>query len=130
MQWITFIGDSNLSLDSIKLIQHYGSISCHDVGETRFCVSYGVDHIYYDFVDESIQDYQPGDLDIVPYQHPHVIMMVYTSIDLMRRVIRQDNFLRNVYVDNGYDLIVPIEEFIRLGMPVEWTTPGHESMVM
>ena len=46
-------------------------------------------------------------------------MMVYTSEERMKNVIQQDNFPRGIYVNNDYGLIVPIEEFIKLGMPVD-----------
>lgn len=45
-------------------------------------------------------------------------MMVYKSEKRMRNVIQQENFLRNIYIDNDYGVIVPIEEFIRLGLPM------------
>jgi hypothetical protein len=37
----------------------------------------------------------------------------------MRKVLKQRNYLNDVYVDNDHGLIVPIGEFIKLGMPVE-----------
>ena len=116
----TVIGDEKLNLDAIKSIEHYGSISSHDVTELRdrYCVDYGVDHIFYDYQGDSMGDYEEDDLKKIPFKKPHFIMMVYTSEELIKKVLRQDNFLRGIYVDNDYDLIIPIEEFIKHGMPI------------
>jgi len=119
VQWIILIGDKDLDLGKIKAIKHFDSIQSYDVHEHRYYVDYGDDHIFYDFVPDLINDYEKSELAIIPFSELHFIMMVYTSEQRMRRVLQQDNFLDDVYVDNGYGLIVPIGEFIELGMPVE-----------
>ena len=121
MQYIILIGDENLTLDSVKAINHYGSKHCHDVPEIRdrYCVDYGPDHIFYDYEKSIVNDLEKEDLNKIPFLKPHFITMVYTSKKRMEKVLRQDNFLRGIYVDNDYGLILPIEEFIALGMPVD-----------
>ena len=118
MQYIILIGDENLTLDAIKAIEHDESIGCHDVYEDRFCVKFNPDHIFYDY-DQDISGYEKEDMEKIPYQNPHFITMVYRSEERMRKVLQQDNFLRGIYVDNDYNLIVPIEDFIERGMPVD-----------
>jgi hypothetical protein len=119
MQYIILIGDETLTLESIKSIDHYGSIGSHDVPEigARYCVDYGKDHIFYDY-DDIIDDYEESDLKKIPFKNPHFITMIYGSESRMRKVLCQNNFLKEIYIDNGYDLVIPIEEFIELGMPV------------
>lgn len=121
MQWITLIGDEKLNLNIIKATEHYGSINCYDVSEIqdRYCVDYGKDHIFYDYQGTSIVDYEENDLKKILFEKPHFVMMTYTSEERMKEVLRQNNFLNGIYVDNGYDLIVSIEEFIKLDMPVD-----------
>jgi hypothetical protein len=121
MQYIILIGDENLNLYAIKTVEHYGSIGSYDVKDlkNRFCVDYGKDHIFYDYEGSSIIDYEKSDLKKINKQKPHFMTMVYTSEERMKSVIQQDNFLRGIYVDNDYGLILPIEEFIRLGMPMD-----------
>jgi hypothetical protein len=46
--------------------------------------------------------------------------MIYQSKERMKKVLQQDNYIRNIYVDNDYGLIIPIEKFIQLGMPVSY----------
>jgi hypothetical protein len=120
MKWIIFIGDETLTLESIKGIKHADSISSYDVSEGRYCVNYGVqDHIFYDYFSDMADQYTDSEFKIIPYTNPHFIMMVYKSGERVKRIIQQDNFLRGIYVDNDCDLIVPIEEFISMGMPME-----------
>lgn len=121
MQYIILIGDKNFTLDSIKAIEHYGSLSRYDVTEIkgRYCVDYGKDHIFYDYDENVIEDYEEADLKEIPFDEPHFIVMVYKSKDRMKKVLQQHNFLKGIFVDNDHGVIVPIDEFIRLGMPVE-----------
>ena len=120
MQWIILIGDEKLSLNTIKAIKHDNCVRSYDVTEIdgRYCVDFGEDHIFYDFDNNVVNDFSDDDLKKIPFKKPHFMMMVYTSEERMKKVIQQDNFLRGIYVDNDYGLIVPIEEFIRLGMPI------------
>ena len=122
MKWITLIGDETLTLESVKSIKHDDSISCHDVYEGRFCVEFGDDHIFYDYFDVcDVVDNQYTETVIskTPFNNPHYILIVYRSGERVKKIIQQSNFLRGVYVDNDAGVIVPIEEFIKMGMPME-----------
>ncbi len=123
MQYIILIGDENLTLNSIKAIEHYDSINSYDVTEIkgRYCVDYGKDHIFYDYNNNIISDFEEDDLKKIPYLKPHFITMVYRLEERMKKVIQQENFLKDIYVDNDHGLIVPIKEFIQLDMPTEYS---------
>lgn len=45
--------------------------------------------------------------------------MVYTSKSCVRCALQQDNFPANIYIDNDYGLLLPIEKFIQQGMPFD-----------
>jgi hypothetical protein len=115
MQWVILIGDNKLTLDSIRAIKHYGSVSSYDIPEMgeRYCVDYGDDHIFYDYDDIVVNDYEQAELARIPFLHPHFIMMVYQSDERMKNILRQDNFLRGIYVDDDHGNIIPIEDFIK-----------------
>jgi len=125
MQWITLIGDKSLNLNEIKMIEHYGSVDCYDVLDVqcRYCVDYGQAYIFYDDQGASKGDYEETDLMKVPFENPHFVMMIYTSEEIVKELLQQKNYLTEIYIDNGYDLIVPIEEFIHLGMPMGDSMP-------
>ena len=118
MKYIILIGDETFTLDSIKAIHHYDSVRNYDVDETRYCVEYSTEHIFYDFHPDIISYYEEFELLRIPFDNPNFITMVYKTEFRMREILQQDNFIRNFYVDNDFDLIVPVEEFIRLGMPI------------
>jgi hypothetical protein len=121
LQYIILIGNEELTLNSVKTIEHYGCISSYDVTEItgRFCVDYGKDHVFYDYDNSIKSDYEDYDLEKIPFSNPHFIMMVYKSEERMRNILCQKNFIKEIYVDNNYGLILPIEEFIKLGMPMD-----------
>jgi len=118
MQWIILIGEDKLNLNAVKAIKHYENMAT-ETNENRYYVDYGKDHIFYDDQGNTFEDYEQEELNKIPFANPHFIMMIYTSEERMKKVIQQDNFLRGIYVDNGFGLIVPIEEFIKLGMPMD-----------
>lgn len=107
----------------IKGFEHPNSINSYDVTEikNRYCVDFGIDHIYYDY-DETgtiLMDFEKEDLDKIPFKNPHIITMTYTSEDRLRNILQQNNLLKGIYVDNDHGLIIPIEEFVKLGMPLK-----------
>jgi hypothetical protein len=118
MQWVILIGDKNLTLDSIKAIKHYGSLRSYDVPEIgeRFCVDYGDDHIFYDYEEgeDAVKDFDEEDLRKIPFDNPHTITMVYQSEDRMKSILRQDNFLKGIYIDDDHGHLLPIEKFNKL----------------
>jgi len=120
MLYIILVGDVTFTLDSIKAVQHYGSISSYDIVgvEGRYCIDYGEDHIFYDYDNDIIYDYEESKLKNFPFNNPHFIMMTYRSEDRMKEVLCHNDFPKGIYVDNGFGLIVTIEEFIIMGMPV------------
>ncbi len=123
MNWILLIGDEKFNLDRIKAFKHPNSINCYDVTEirNRFCVDFGTDHIFYDYNETGtiLMDYKKEELEKMPFKNPHVITMTYTSEKRLKNILQQKNFLEGIYVDNDYSLIIPIEEFVKLGMPIK-----------
>lgn len=118
MQWIFLIGNEGFNLDILKNMDHFGSVSSYEVNEMggRYCVDFGADHIFYDLQANTV-DFEE-DIALVPFTRHTIIMMSYSSPERARRVLRQENFPQNIYIDNDYGLVVPLNEFIRLGMPM------------
>jgi len=114
MKWITFIGNEEFDLNNIKSIKHYNSIRSYDAPEikNRYCIDYGEKgYIFYDYCD-IISDYEENELKNIPFKNPHFIMMLYTSVELLKSILSQDNFIRGIYVDDDDGNIIPIEQFI------------------
>ncbi len=112
MSWVVLIGDGNFNLDSIQNIKHYDSKSSYKLPFDRYAIQYDVDFIFYDQVRDLKNYYDKKDLDKIPYRNPNFILMSSSSDEVMEKVLKQDNFLKDVYVDNDHGSIVPIDKFI------------------
>lgn len=115
------IGDENFGLSTIRAMKHYGCLECYDAPdiEGRYCVDFGGDPIFYDYDKEVSKAYGEEELKCIPYSEPHFVIMVYTSENRVKSVLRQDNFPADIYIDNDHGLILPIGKFIQQGMPLE-----------
>lgn len=58
------------------------------------------------------------DIKFIPFINPTIIIMTYTSSECVRNIICQDNFPKDIYIDNDLGSIVSINEFINLGIPM------------
>ncbi len=116
MRWLILIGDEKFDIDTIKAIKHWGCVDCYDVSciKGRYCVDFGTDHIFYD-VNESIEDFESY-FHKIPYAFPHFITMTYTCEKRVKNILKQNDFPKNIYIDNG--LLMPIKRFIELGLPL------------
>jgi len=112
MSWIVLIGDENLNIDSIKRINHYGCRNTYTLQSKRCAIEYNKDYIHYDLVDNLLNYYDKNESTNIPFSNPHFILMSSSSKDIIKKVLRQDNFLKGVYVDPDDGDIVPIEKFI------------------
>ncbi|WP_322908108.1 hypothetical protein [Paenibacillus campi] len=112
MQWIILIGNEDFNLNVFRNLQHYGNNKLTILTKNRIVVDYGHDHIFYEYVEDLIKDYEPADLQRIPFQNPQFIMMIYTSEDLMRQIVSQGNFPKDIYIDDDRGCIVPIKDFI------------------
>lgn len=119
MNWIILIGNENFNLSCIRAVNYIGSIAAYDVKDipNRFCVEYPKDHIFYD-VESDLTDYNDT-LKNIPISSPNVIMMSYSSSSLIRTVITQSDFPKDIYIDNTAGIVLPIEEFIRKDIPLD-----------
>ena len=117
MQWIFLIGNEEFNISSLEKIEYYGSSSAYYVKEIggRYCVEFGDEHIFYDMVND-IKDFEE-DISSVPYTEPTIIMLSYTSSKLVKKILAQDNFPKDIYIDNDSGLIAPLNDFIQLKMP-------------
>jgi hypothetical protein len=112
VQWIILIGDESLDINSVRKIKHFGKNKKSDLSSDRFVVDYGDEgHVFYQYANDIIDDYEEEERKTIPFKNPHFILMTYTSEELMKKILKQDNFLKGIYVDDDYGNIVPIEQF-------------------
>ncbi|OWA33547.1 hypothetical protein B9G55_19490 [Saccharibacillus sp. O16] len=128
MQWIILIGDETFNIHSIHSIKHFGENTVSGIEDNRFVVDYGEEHIFYHFSENIINDYEPEELQQIPFQNPRFILMIYKSKELMKKVLSQDNFVRGIYVDDDHGLILPIEEYIKTLCSCDIPFPNEDEL--
>lgn len=117
MKYISIFGDKNLTLTSIQNMKHHGSVRTYPVSDDRFCVEYPDGHIFFDYYTD-LSDWQDT-LEKLPFQAAAVIMLVYQNAANVRHVLTQPDFPKNVYVDNDFGMLLPLQEYVETGMPME-----------
>ncbi len=111
MEWVILIGSDDLDINSVRKIKHFGQNKVTDLSPNRFVVDYGDEHVFYEYVEDLINDYEEEELKAIPFDNPHFIIMTYTSEELMKKILSQDNFLKDIYVDDDNGNILPIKQF-------------------
>ena len=114
MQWIILIGNENFKKTKKKNIEHFGKNKVADVDSNRFVIDYENGHVFYDYVEDLINDYEEEERLLIPFLKPNFIMMIYSSEELMEEILLKENFPKGIYIDNDLGLMLPIEEFIKL----------------
>ena len=117
MKSINILGDRNLALTSIQKMKHPGAVRTYSVSDDRFCAEFPDGHIFFDY-DTNLSDWQ-YELEKLPFPAAAVIMIVYRNAANVRHVLTQPDFPQNVYVDNDFDVLLPLQEYIAAGMPME-----------
>ncbi|MBQ6035407.1 hypothetical protein [Ruminococcus sp.] len=117
MKSISILGDRNLTLTSIQNMKHSGAVRTYPVSDDRFCAEFPDGHIFFDY-DTDLSD-RKDELEKLPFQAAAVIMIVYRNAANVRHVLTQPDFPQNVYIDNDFGVLLPLQEYIAAGMPME-----------
>ena len=117
MKWISIIGDGNLTLANIQTMQNTDAVRTYNVSDDRFCVEYPDGHLFFD-INTDLSDWQ-DELEKLPFKAAAVITLVYQNAANVRHVLTQLAFPKNVYVDNDFGVLLPLQEYIAAGMPME-----------
>ena len=59
-------------------------------------------------------EYEEDELSSIPYKEPHFIMLTYSSIGILYKVISQSNYPENIYVDDTEGFIGHIKDYINI----------------
>lgn len=117
MKTINILGDRNLTLANIQEMRHTGTTRTYYVSDDRFCTVFPDEHIFFDY-DTDLSDWQ-DELEKLPFQAAAVIMIVYRNAANVRHILTQPDFPQDVYVDNDFGVLLPLQEYIAAGMPME-----------
>ncbi len=112
MIWVVLIGDNNLNIDYIKNVKHYESKACYTLPLNRCSIEYKDEYISYDFIENLLNYYNKNDMAKIPFKNPNFILMSGSSKEILSKVLKQNNFPKNIYVDDDSGNIIPLNEFI------------------
>lgn len=108
---IILIGNEHFNLNTIINIVHYNCVQHGFVDPSRYFIDYGDQHIYYDFI--TLDEYDDMQISKIPINNANFISMLYGSLDILLKVLCQDNFPKDLYVDDDHGNITTIKEFIK-----------------
>ena len=114
MQWIILVGNENLSLGTIENMKFIGSKKVAQVSKERIVVDYGEDHVFFDYANDIINDYEEDELLLLPFEKPRFIMMTFSSTFILKKILTDNNFPNKLYIDDDQGNILKIEDYIRL----------------
>ena len=58
------------------------------------------------------------ELSTLPFTDPQITMVRYSSVEAMRKLLSLGNFPEDMFVYNNDGVVVPLDEFIQMGMPM------------
>lgn len=114
--WVIFIGDAMFGLDTIRAMAFEEKVEIRNYGEKQFDVWFKGNHDAYvsfqfDYDGMIMSDYSPEELKNLPFENPQFILVRYSDIKLLERIISSDDFPKDIMIDcDGVDL--GLEKFI------------------
>ena len=99
-KWVILIGDQSFSLDSFADMKFYGKT---ELKRTEHYIQVLYKNGYATF-DEDYdltikKDYEVEELNTLPYTDAKMIMLTYSDIDILKNIIREKAFPRDVFID-------------------------------
>lgn len=99
--WVILIGDERFNLDTIKNMTFTGCERMVEHEEKQLDVFYkkGYVRFQYDYDGLIRGDYSPEEIACLPYKEPHFILMQYSDLDLLKRIIGSTDFPKDILID-------------------------------
>ena len=105
-KWVILIGDENNTIARYENMNFPGSKKINKTAH-YIDIFYENDHVQFnDDEDELIiSDYEPAELEKLPFDNIKMIMLVYTNIDILKKIVSADDFPKDIIIDcDGVDL--------------------------
>lgn len=110
MNWIILIGDEILDIKTISKI--HAGYKVTELTSNRIVVNFGEDHVFYDHAVDLIGEYEQEELEKIPFRNPEFTLMTYPSEKRMKEILKQDNFPKDLYIDDDNGRIVTVLEYL------------------
>lgn len=109
MKWVILIGDSNNTISRYENMIFLGSKKIIKMAH-YIDIYYENDYSYYaQFSDDDdeliIGDYEQAELEKLPFGNIKMIMLKYSDIDILKKIVSADDFPKDIIIDcDGVDL--------------------------
>lgn len=99
--WVILIGDTQLSLDTVKAMRFEGKTKEQYFEGKQLDVYFNDGYVsfQYDFDGTIKCDYSPEELKSLPYDEPHFILMRYSNLKLLKQIVGAADFPKNILID-------------------------------
>lgn len=105
-KWVILIGDGNNTISRYENMNFSGSKT---INKTAHYIDIFYENAHVTFNDDKdeliISDYEPAELEKLPFDNIKMIMLVYTNIDILKKIVSADDFPKDIIIDcDGVDL--------------------------
>ena len=121
MQWVLIAGDKDFSLKSFVDMDFDGAVSIVPA-EDMISVRYPDGYAVFEPVDKKgmMNEFEPEDLRVVealPFTPENWVMLTYSDIGILRSIVSDESFPKNVFIDCdgvplGFEDVFPRERLI------------------
>ena len=107
-KWVILIGDSNNTIARYENMIFSGSKKINKTAH-YIDIFYENDYARYaQFLDDDdkhiIGDYDPAELEKLPFGNVKMIMLKYSDIDILKKIVSSDDFPKDIIIDcDGVD---------------------------
>lgn len=104
--WVILIGDSNNTISRYENIIFSGS---KKIIKTAHQIDIFYENDYAQFLEDNrkliIGDYEQTELEKIPFGNIKMIMLKYSDIDILKKIVSADDFPKDIIIDcDGVDL--------------------------
>lgn len=105
-QWVILIGDSNNTIERYKNMAFPGSTK---IIKADHYIDIFYENAHAQFIDDDdelvISDYDPAELEKLPFENIRMIMLIYTDIEILKGIVSAGDFPKDIIIDcDGVDL--------------------------
>lgn len=105
-RWVILIGDKSFSLNSFSDMKFYGKTELK-IGKHYIQALYKSDYAIFDedYNFHIRNGYETEELNSLPFADAKMIMLTYSSIDILKNIICEEAFPKDIIIDcDGVDL--------------------------
>lgn len=114
---VIFIGKTTLSLEKLRVMTFEEAVEKIDFGEKQFDILFKENYgayvsFQFDYNGAIANDYSPEELKNLPYKYPQFVLVRYSNIRLLERIVSADDFPKDILIDcDGVNM--GLEKFIK-----------------